>query len=350
MDESSQRRVGIVVLNWNQSQDTLECLNSLLPWARQGIASIICCDNGSNDDSLQTLVHWAKGGFNVMESGSPEYSSAPPDFLLLSTGKNLGYAGGNNAAIRHTLRFGAFEYIWLLNNDTVVEEKALEALLATADSHPHIGALGSTIVHYADPETLQCAGGCRYLPALTLMWMAMGGLPRRRLAGLKKCPRLDYIMGAALFLRAEVLRKVGLLNEDYFLYYEELDYARRLHRSGYKIGWCRESVVRHKGGVSTGGGTHQGGSWTANYHENLSTLKFTAQYHCWWLPVAASFRLFMKLLVIIAARRWSVLAPTLQAYRDFFLGQKNENRSADTKVAIQFCGRLRKTGEESPLA
>ena len=109
----------------------------------------------------------------------------------------------------------------------------------------------------------------------------------------------------------------------------------------YGMGWCRESIVQHKGGVSTGGGTHQGGSWTANYYENLSTLMFTAQYHFWWLPVAAIFRLLMKLFMVLAARRWSVLAPIGQAYRDFFFGHKNSNRSTNANLEIQYCGRFR---------
>ena len=341
------KRVGIVVINWNRPQDTLECLNSLLPWVCQGRASIICCDNGSGDDSLQVLARWAEDHFRATEPCLPKLSSAPPDFLLLSTGKNLGYAGGNNAAIYYILQSWKFEYIWILNNDTVAEANALESLLAAADAHPDIGLLGSTIVHYGDPETLECAGGCRYLPALTLMWKVMGGLPRYRLAELKKAPRLDYIMGAALFLRTEVLRKVGLLNEDYFLYYEELDYVRRLQRAGYEIGWCRESVVQHKGGVSTGGGTRQGGSWTANYYENLSTLMFTAKYHFWWLPVAATFRLLMKLVMILATRRWSVLAPIGQAYRDFFFGHKSTDRSAKAKSEIHYCGYFREGSESA---
>ncbi len=119
MNESLQRRVGIVVLNWNRPQDTLpqdtlECLNSLLPWVRQDRASIICCDNGSDDDSLQILVRWAEDCFRATAQYPPKPSSTPPDFLLLSTGKNLGYAGGNNAAIQYILHFSAFDYIWIL--------------------------------------------------------------------------------------------------------------------------------------------------------------------------------------------------------------------------------------------
>ena len=142
MSESPQKQVGIVVLNWNRVQDTLECLNSLLPWVGEGSASIICCDNGSDDDSLQILAHWAEDRFRAIESCLPELSSAPPDFLLLSTGKNLGYAGGNNAAIHYILQSWEFEYIWILNNDTVAEANALESLLAAADAYPDIGALG----------------------------------------------------------------------------------------------------------------------------------------------------------------------------------------------------------------
>jgi len=320
-------KVGIIVLNWNRPADTLECLDSLLPFVRQRIATIICCDNGSTDDSLKIIINWAEKIFNTVLTGSllldhDQYHHAPvPSFVLISSGVNRGYAGGNNVGIRYALKTRAFEYIWILNNDTVVEENTLPALIKSAETFPEIGLFGSTIVDYSDPEKIQCAGGCRYFPLLTIVKNVFQGEKLSTVLSGEKEICLDYIAGASMFIRNQVIQAIGLLNENYFLYYEEIDYAKRLRdKTSYTIGWCKESIVRHKGGVSTASrsGKDRSGSWLSNYYENISTLQYINSEYRLLLPFAAVFRLVMKLAMLVMFRRWKSFKPLIKAYRDFF--------------------------------
>ncbi|MEZ5582911.1 MAG: hypothetical protein R3F37_09200 [Candidatus Competibacteraceae bacterium] len=123
-----------------------------------------------------------------------------------------------------------------------------------------------------------------------------------------------------MFMRSSI-PTIGLLSEDYFLYYEEIDYARRLkYITNYDIGWCKASIVRHKGGLSTAGRSdkNKSGSWLSNYHENISTLLYTFNHHKMLLPVAAGFRLVMKLATLVIFKRWQSFNPLVKVYWDFF--------------------------------
>jgi GT2 family glycosyltransferase len=110
------------------------------------------------------------------------------------------------------------------------------------------------------------------------------------------------------------LKEIGLLNEQYFLYYEEADLAQRVRQHGYTLAWCPQSLVYHAGARSTG---HAATSPLVGYHENWSTLRYTADYYLWLLPMAASFRFLGKALSYIIFRRWVLLSAMIQAYKDF---------------------------------
>lgn len=312
--------VALVVLNWNRPWDTLECLDSLLPCLQRHRGALICCDNRSTDNSVDLLLDWAARHFTP--SSGDRIHPPGSTCTVIDTGANLGYAGGNNVGIRHALASGDCAYVWVLNNDVVVDGGALTELLECASRRPASGALGPTVVRHDDPGVVECAGGNRFHPATTITRPVHGGKPLPWVLSQPPAVDLDYPSGAALFLRSEALRRTGLFDERFFLYYEELDLARRLRAQGFEIGWCPRSIIRHKGGVSTGSraGGRGPGSWTAHYHENLSTLRFLRRHHPLLLPWAAAFRLAAKLLTIAVRRRWATLAPLLAAYRDFIGG------------------------------
>jgi GT2 family glycosyltransferase len=231
---------------------------------------------------------------------------------------NLGYAAGNNTGIRLALSKGHFDFIWILNNDTTAHERSVETLLVCAKDHPGTGIFGSSVV-LAD-KTLQCAAGYRYNPLTTIYRPALGGEKLDKVLQGNHSPRLDYIYGASMFVRTGVFKKIGLLSEEYFLFYEELDFCRRAKRAGLGMGWCRDSIVYHKNSSTIGrpGSTEKGKIVLANYHENLSTLIFTKKFYPVWLPFAMLFRFFGKLAFIIKRRDWHLVRPLLWAYRDFF--------------------------------
>ena len=312
----------VIILNWNRATDTIECLESLLPMVAAGLGTLVCCDNASSDNSIAVLESWGRRHFPELATGAAAMAShrqSAGEFVLMRTERNGGYAAGNNAALRYLLSQGRYRFIWLLNNDTVVEADALPKLLAYALRHPRAGAIGSTLVDYYNRESVQCAGGCRYLPALTVMWNVLGGRPLREVLQFQETVRLDYVHGAAMLLSVPAIAEVGLLNERFFLYYEEADYARRLRARGYELAWRRDSVVYHKGAISTGGRVtgKRRESTLANYHENLSTLLFTRLHYPYLLPMAAGFRLVMKTAVFLLFRRGYLFGPLLGAYRDF---------------------------------
>lgn len=337
-------KTAVVVLNWNRAVDTIECLNSLLPAVAAGLGTLVCCDNASSDDSIAVLESWGRQHFPEFLSGTASVAaprrSGGGEFVLLRTERNGGYAAGNNAALAYLLSQDRYQFIWLLNNDTVVEADALPKLLDYAMRHLRAGAIGSTLVDYYNRESLQCAGGCRYLPAFTLMWNVLGGRPLREALQYRGTVRLDYVHGAAMLLSVPAITEVGLLDERFFLYYEEADYARRLQARGYELAWCRDSVVYHKGAVSTGGRatSNRRESNLANYHENLSTLLFTWLHYPHLLPLAAGFRLVMKTVVFLLFRRGYLFKPLFMAYRDFVQLRRQKAQPLTAEVLFHGIG------------
>jgi GT2 family glycosyltransferase len=190
-------RVYIILVNWNGWRDTIECLESLFRLDYPDF-SIIVCDNASSDDSLSHIRDWASGSTQaecssgelrrltrppvrkplesvvLRNSDIDQWKDRHPKLVLLETGANLGFAGGNNVGLSYALSRGDFHYIWLLNNDTVVEPDSLAALVARASSSDTIGICGSKILYYDSPNTVQALGG-----SVFNRWFARGGLVPR---------------------------------------------------------------------------------------------------------------------------------------------------------------------------
>lgn len=313
-----------IILNWNGWQDTIECLDSVL-LLKPCIETIIVCDNASSDVSREKILYWAGKHYNsssilVLDQDTDIAGKSPPfQFVFIQNHSNLGYAAGNNTGIRFVLSQGAYEYVWILNNDTVVHPQALSGLLVYARSHPDVGILGSTVVHFVRKDRVQCAGGCRYYPLTTIFCPLFEGEILDDILCHRPKVRLDYVYGTSMFLRAKVFEGVGLLNEEYFLFYEELDFCERAKRAGFEIGWCPDSIVFHKGSSTIGRSDSSDSRRItfANYHENLSTLKFTRRFYPWALPIALVCRFVGKLIMIAKRREWYLIRPLIKAYLDF---------------------------------
>lgn len=326
--------IAIIIVNWQNWQDTIACLNSLQRLFFAGNVSIIVCDNGSRNESVSHISQWAEQQWNAKlvlqdksytpargETVSIFESLSDNPFVFIQTGKNLGFAGGTNAGIRYALSTNKFEYLWLLNSDTEVDERALVTLYGLAKNYPKLAMMGSTIVEYEQRDIVQCAGGCHYNPYLTRMKNIFSGKPLTEVLEKRaKRVKLDYVYGASMFLSIEAVKKVGLLNEEYFLFYEELDYVKRLQKQGYAIGWCKYSLVYHKGGASLhhAAKTLPEKRLLANYYENLSTLKYTANHHRSILWLVAVNRFVLKSLVLIWRREFYLFKPLFLAYLRFF--------------------------------
>jgi GT2 family glycosyltransferase len=325
-------RVCIVILNWNNWKNTIECLGSLSCIAEQDVTNIIVVDNASTDNSVGRILEWVQNKHEF----APSLSITPganlndetlrtftPKFLLVRTDKNRGYASGNNIGIQLALKYFDCSFIWILNNDTVVDRNALPSLLECALRKPDVGIWGSTIVEYHHPDIVQCAGGGYYNPLLTLNRFVFRKAKLDVALDSRDKIHFHYIAGSALFMKVAMIRKVGLLSEDYFLYYEEIDYAVRARRYGYHLGWCRKSIVLHKGGASSGSRTkyNKKKSKDSEYHCNVSVLKYTRKFHPFLFPLVLILRFLLKALHHFSYGNFYLFKPLVRAYRDYIFSK-----------------------------
>jgi GT2 family glycosyltransferase len=215
--------VYIIIVNWNGWRDTLECVTSCRKLAYDNVR-IIVIDNGSSDDSDKILRH------------------SLPDIEVIQSGSNLGFAGGNNVGIRLALERGA-QYLWLLNNDTVVDPAALSALVEPAEHDPHVGIVGSKIYYFSTPRRLWFAGGFWKFGKIQIIIRGEGEEDK----GLyDHIIPVDFVTGCSLLIRAETVRDIGLLEEKYFLYWEDTDWNARAREKGWKILYNPHSTLWHK--------------------------------------------------------------------------------------------------------
>ncbi len=334
--------VCVIVLNWRGWKDTLACLESLSRLYPVKPTTIIVCDNGSQDDSIKRIFNWAQQNYISIDTLENELilaktlewskvnNSPIPSFVIIQTGANRGFSGGNNFGIRYALKKQCYEYLWLLNNDTAVHRESLLYLYQYGCNNPRVALIGSTIVNYDDHHIVQCAGGCYYFPILTIFKNTLGGKKLSLVMQSSEKVKLDYIYGASMFIRASAVNEVGLLNEDYFLFYEELDYTKRLQQQGYEIGWCKKSLVYHKGGASVGNrknGNIQKAK-QANYYENLSTFKYTARFYPQWLFLVIPIRIAFKALAFLVRGDFFLFSSLFKAYLDFQRSHHENHRSS----------------------
>lgn len=290
------RRTAIILLNWNGWRDTLACVESLLKSDRQDYV-IVVCDNGSTDDSWQQITTWCQqrlsSRFGTWTPG--EEWRSEQQVVLIQTGSNLGFAGGCNVGIRFALQQTPCEYLWLLNNDTLVLPDSLSHLVRRMDTDRELGLLGSTLVYDEPSHPVQCFGGYGFN-----FWAGRvrpfpfppdaAHAPEVRQVE----ERLRYVSGASTFTTRRFVEIVGLLNEQYFLYFEEIDWAVR--GSSYRMSYCPESVVVHKEGRTIGSASSSSQrSEQSELWLTRNRVLFTRTYYPLRLPVLIAWMLVVAL-------------------------------------------------------
>jgi GT2 family glycosyltransferase len=222
--------VAIVVLNWNRRDDTLGCLASLAEAQLDG-ATVIVVDNGSRDGSVEAI------------------RERFPNVRVLALPENRGYAGGNNVGIRAALEAGA-KGVLLLNNDTRVSPDFLVPLLWTLDIYPRAGAVCSAIHRQDRPEMLDVAyAQVRLAQRHAVQLLGVNALPGD---GFESRREIEVAVGCSVLLSADALRSIGLLDEEYFAYHEDVDWSLRARRAGYQLFYEPFSRVFHRGSTTTG--------------------------------------------------------------------------------------------------
>jgi GT2 family glycosyltransferase len=301
-------RIGVVLVNYKGSADTLECLESLL---RSDIPlRVVVVDNESGDGSVERIVDWAAGAVpwaapdsRLSHLTSPPLEKPVPIRVLdadvavaeapgeewlavVRAGDNLGFAGGNNLGIRHLLLDPAIEAFWLLNNDTVVEPTAARALLTTVRAEPQAGMIGTVIRFYNAPDTVQALGGMTFNPLTGASAGIHGNRPYKApWDGRAAARQAACVLGASLTATRRFVETVGLMSEAYFLYFEEMDWALR-NQGRFAIGLARGSIVYHKHGGSIGSSSKKGArSAQSEYWLLRSRLIFYRRHYPALLPL-----------------------------------------------------------------
>lgn len=273
-------RLAVVLVNWNGWQDTIECLESLLPSLPEG-ARVLVCDNASIDHSLKHLCDWAQaklGHDQVVQysRAAAEQGGRPddPKLVLIDTGGNLGFAGGNNVGIRYALARDC-DYVWLLNNDTVVDANTAPELMRRMQADSRIGMCGSTMFYFDKPEVVQCLAGSRFDYRLAVGSPIGFGKPFDEATPQVDVERqLAHISGASMMVSRAFLESIGLMEEGYFLYFEEIDWAVRA-QGRFTLGWAPRSFVWHKEGGSIGSSHRTRPSDMSLRYMCINRLKFT---------------------------------------------------------------------------
>lgn len=215
--------LSVILVNYKRPQDTIDCIHSLLQSSFKDF-EIIVVENGSGDGSKEKI--W----------------TAFPFICLIESPTNVGFAEGNNLGIRSALASDS-KFILLLNNDTVVDSHALEALLATMDEHQDAGVVGAKIFYFDKPNVLWFAGG--YFNPHSAFGGHYGiGEPDSAVYNMERSCTL--ISGCCLLFRREVALRIGLLDSDYFTYLEDADFCVRAKRNGYALYYQPRATLYHK--------------------------------------------------------------------------------------------------------
>lgn len=245
-------RTLIVIVNWRTGGLTVDCLRSLAPQVAEVDARVVVADNASGDGSIEQVADGiARNGWSWAET--------------LPLPRNGGFAFGNNAVLRRFAipdsrssdaqrqvahHASQFPYVLLLNPDTVVRPGALRELVAFMDAHPGVGIAGSRL---EDPDGTPQVSAFRFHGVASEFERGMRlGVVSRLLAS-RRVPQpvrdaahpTDWLAGASMIVRREVFERIGLLDEGYFMYYEEVDFCLRARRAGFEVWYVPSSRVVH---------------------------------------------------------------------------------------------------------
>ncbi|WP_414468698.1 glycosyltransferase family 2 protein [Methanobacterium sp. ACI-7] len=264
--------VSIIILNWNGWKDTLECLESLYQINYPNY-DIILIDNDSKDNSVEKIKEYCEGKIEpkskylhydiikpikvseytnkeleFFKNNTKKFNAEDSRLILIKNDKNYGFAGGNNIGICFSLKNLQPDYILLLNNDTVVEKNFLKELVKTAESQTDIGFIGAKTFFYDKENIIQVAGGSYISSRFLTLELGLNHIDD---GSYDIETDLDYISGSCVLCKAEMLKKIGLMDTNYFMYWEDADWGIRGKKYGYKSAYSYKSKIWHKVGSSS---------------------------------------------------------------------------------------------------
>lgn len=293
IDGCNDLKVGVILVNYNGKNYNEECIDSILKSTYKSL-EVIIVDNDSSDDSVELLKKRYMNNITVVE-----------------TGLNLGFSGGNNVGIKLALEKKC-DFILLLNNDTVIEEKMIEVMLRTSIDNEY-SVISPKIYYYDNKKLIWSAGA-------DMIWKK--GIPSQR--GINeidegqydKVCNVEIATGCCLMIHKSIIEKVGLLPDDYFLYYEDTDYTTQIVRSGYKILYEPFAKMYHKVSASTGGEE----SFSYIYYNTRNRLLFNKRFNS---ENKVRYTIYFYLTRIFKIVKWflmrriDLIKATLKGIKDF---------------------------------
>lgn len=223
------KSIAIILLNWNNSDFTIECIKSLKKTTYLN-KKIIVVDNASSDDSLTKI------------------SSNFPEIDVIVNSKNLGFTGGNNVGIKRALQEN-FDFIMLLNNDTIVEESFIEPLVDAFGGN--VGAVQPLILNYPEKGTIWNNGGS--IDNFLGRFISLDKNKSIKSIEKIKNKRSEWISGCCFMLRSSLISKIGLLDEKFFVYFEDVDWSIKISDLKLDLIIVQQSRIFH----------HEGASWNS---------------------------------------------------------------------------------------
>jgi len=227
MESQNYPLVTIITVVYGQLEVTADMLESLFQISYPNI-EIIVVDNASPNCNIKTL----KEKFPAID--------------LIENKENLGFAGANNIGIQKAKG----KYVLLLNNDTIVDRRFLEPLVEKFESNSKIGAVSPKIRFFSSPETIQFVGMTQMNP-FSISNKSIGYCTKD-IGQYEQDQKTYFAHGAAMMVRLNVIKEIGLMTDIYFLYYEELDWGLRIRNADYEIHYVHNSLIYHKESITTG--------------------------------------------------------------------------------------------------
>ncbi|MBC8650987.1 glycosyltransferase family 2 protein [Pseudomonas sp. MTM4] len=259
-----------LILNYKAATETISCAESLLAHCST-IDHIVIVDNDSQDGSALAFQQWLD-------------EKAYPQVTLLCNPENNGYAGGNNYGLRWAMKNLQPTHFWVVNNDTYVESDAFSPLLEALQRNDR-QFVGSLVLS-ADTGRLECYGGGKLYPILGKARLLGKNQSIETLQQQNLHHDPDYIMGCSLAFSAPLTEEIGLMDEDYFMYFEEVDWQYRARRFGVSIQVIPESRLFHYGSLSLGNR-----SAFYHYYRNRAATRFNKRFYGSMFAVVSAFLL-----------------------------------------------------------
>ncbi len=223
------KTVSIITVNYNHHGVTEALLASLSAVNNYPLIEIIVVDNGSRVNPVTQWQH------------------TYPDVTFIRSEENLGFAGGNNLGINHATG----DYLFLINNDTEVTGDLISILVNTLEKNPNIGIISPKINYFDNKKIIQYAGFTE-LNFYVMRDHTIGEGEEDKGQYNGQCEAVGSVHGAAMMVRREAMEKCGMMADNFFLYYEELDWCYRMKRMGYEVWVNRDALIYHKESMSVG--------------------------------------------------------------------------------------------------